>query len=127
MLKKTITFTDYNGQSRTEDFYFNLTLTEISRMELSMVGGLEETIKRLVATQDGAEIMALVEKIILKAYGEKSPDGRRFVKGDDIAEAFSQTPAYDLLFMELATDSEKMAAFVNAIIPDVPEIKKELK
>lgn len=121
MLKKTITFKDYNGQERTEDFYFNLTLTEISRMELSTSGGLEEHIKRLIAAQDGGEIMNLIEKIILTAYGEKSPDGRRFMKGGDLSKAFSETPAYDIMFVEFAQDAEKMAAFVNAIIPPLPQ------
>lgn len=117
MLKLTRTYDDYNGVSRTEDFYFNLTQAEITEMELSVDGGLVEMINRIVAAQDGKQIIALFKDIILRAYGEKSPDGRRFIKTQELRDSFAQTEAYSDLFMELATDSKAAADFVNGIIP----------
>lgn len=117
MLKRTITYPDYNGGSRTEDFYFNLTQAEITEMELSVDGGLIEMINRIVAAQDGKQIIATFKDIILRAYGEKSPDGKRFIKSQELRDAFSQTEAYSQLFMELATDADAAAAFVNGIVP----------
>lgn len=117
MLKKTITYTDYNGVDRTEDFYFNLSKAEIMEMEMGTSGGLSEMINKIVAAQDAPAIIKVFKDLILKAYGEKSPDGKRFIKSDEIATAFSQTDAYSQLFMELATDSDAAAAFVNGIVP----------
>lgn len=117
MLKQTRTYIDYNGVSRTEDFYFNLTQAEVTEMELSVDGGLVEMINRIVAAKDGKQIIALFKDVVLRAYGEKSADGRRFVKTREIRDAFAQTEAYSDLFMELATDAQKAAEFVNGIIP----------
>lgn len=117
MLKKTITYTDYNGNERTEDHYFNLTKAEIMEMEMSTTGGLAEMIKKIVAAQDAPAIIKIFKELILKAYGEKSPDGKRFIKSDELRDAFSQTEAYSQLFMELATDADAAAKFVNGIIP----------
>lgn len=117
MLKKTITYNDYNGVERTEDFYFNLTKAEVLEMEMSATGGLAEWIKRVVAAQDQPAIIKLFKDLILKAYGEKSADGRRFIKSDEIADSFAQTEAYSILFMELATDAQAASDFVNGIVP----------
>ncbi len=117
MLKKTITYADYNGNERTEDFYFNLTKAEIMEMEMSTTGGLAEMITRIVAAQDQPAIIKIFKDLVLKAYGEKSADGKRFVKSDEIAAGFSQTEAYSILFMELATDADAAAKFVNGIVP----------
>ena len=117
MLKKTITYTDYNNVERTEDFYFNLTKAEIMELEMSTTGGLAEMINRIVAAQDAPAIIDVFKKLVLKAYGEKSPDGRRFIKTPEIAAAFSQTEAYSILFMELATDAKAASDFVNGIVP----------
>lgn len=121
MLKKTITFTDYNGAERTEDFYFNLSKAEVMEMELSTTGGLAEMINKIVSAQDTPSIVKIFKDIILKAYGEKSPDGRRFIKSEELSEAFSQTEAYSELYMELSTNAEAAAKFVNEILPDAPE------
>lgn len=121
MLKKTIKYTDYNGTERTEDFYFNLTKAEIAEMELSETGGMAELINRIIATKDNPSLIKLFKKMILLAYGEKSPDGKRFIKSEEISTAFSQTEAYSELFMQLATDEEQAVAFVNGILP--PEAK----
>ncbi len=121
MLKKTIAYTDYNGNERTEDFYFNLTKAEVMEMEMSTAGGLAETIQRITAAQDAPAIIKIFKELILKAYGEKSPDGKRFIKNEEISTAFSQTEAYSQLFMELATDAESASNFVNGITPSMPD------
>ena len=117
MIKKTITYKDYNQVERTEDFYFNLSKAEVMEMEMSTSGGLAEMITRIVAAQDQPAIIKIFKDLILKAYGEKSPDGKRFIKSDELSIAFSQTEAYSQLFMELATDAEAASAFVNGIVP----------
>ena len=117
MLKKTITYTDYNGVERKEDFHFNLSKAEIMEMEMSTSGGLTELINRVVETQDAPTIIKIFKDLILKAYGQKSLDGKRFIKSKELSEEFSQTEAYSILFMELATNADAAAAFVNGIIP----------
>lgn len=117
MLKKTIKYTDFDGVQREESVYFNLTKSELTEMELSATGGLTKMIEKIVETQDGTRIIAIFKELILKAYGEKSPDGRRFIKSKELSEAFSQTPMYDILFMELATDADKASDFIKAVIP----------
>ena len=117
MLKITKTYTDYNGLSRTEDFYFNLTEAEIIEMQLGTDGGFAEMIQGIVAAQDMPTIIKIFKELLLKAYGEKSADGKRFVKSEELSTAFSQTEAYNMIFMELATDDKKAADFVNGIVP----------
>lgn len=117
MIKKTIPYTDYNGNERTEDHYFNLTKAEITKMELSIKGGLAEMIKRIVDAQDTPAIIEVFEDLIKRSYGVKTPDGRGFVKRPEDLEAFMATEAYSQLFMELATDADAAAAFVNGIVP----------
>ena len=132
MLKKTITYTDFNGNERTEDFYFNLTKAEITEMEMSVTGGLVEMIHRIVNAQDAPAIIKAFKDLILKAYGEKSPDGKRFIKTKEMKEAFSQTEAYSELFIELATNADAAAAFINGIMPadsqksDAKELLKDV-
>ncbi len=126
MLKKTITYTDYNGSERTEDFYFNLSKAEVMEMEMSTNGGLAKMITKVVAAQDAPTIIETFKKIILKAYGEKSPDGKRFIKSDELSTAFSQTEAYSQLFMELATDTTSASNFVNGIVPNGEATKPPL-
>lgn len=117
MIKKTVTYDDYNGFSRTEDFYFNLTKAEVMEMQLSTVGGLDTMLKKLVATNDMPSIIKVFKDLVLKAYGEKSPDGRRFIKNDELRSEFEQTEAYSIIFMELATDDKAAAEFINGIVP----------
>ena len=117
MLKKTINYVDYNGVERKEDFYFNLTKAEVTEMELSVDGGLSQMIEQLVNAKDNKQIIALFKEIILKAYGEKSADGRRFIKSKEISEAFSQTEAYSELFVELALNEDEAAKLIRGIIP----------
>ena len=117
MRKETITYSDYNGNERTEDFYFNLSKQEVYEMEMTTNGGLVEMVQQIVKAKNVPAIADIFKSIILKAYGEKSPDGKRFIKTEESAKAFSQTEAYSNLFMELATDADAAAAFVNGIVP----------
>ena len=117
MLKKTVTYVDYNGVERTEDFYFNLSKAEVTEMELSVEGGFSKMLEEIVKSNDNSRILELFKEMVLKAYGEKSADGRRFVKSKELSEAFSQTEAYSEIFMELALDEKAAAAFVNGIMP----------
>ena len=117
MLKKTFTYIDYNGVERTEDHYFNLSKAELMEMELSTTGGLAEMINKIVAAQDAPAIVKVFKELVLKAYGQKSADGRRFVKSKELSDEFAQTEAYSQLFMELATDADAAAKFVNGIVP----------
>lgn len=121
MIAKTVKYNDFNGVEREEKFFFNLTKAEITEMELSTTGGLAENIKKIVEAQDTPAIIKIFKELILKSYGEKSLDGKRFRKVDDagvpLSIAFSETEAYSNLFMELATDDKAAAEFVNGIIP----------
>ena len=118
MLKKLIKYTDYNGVERQENFYFNLTKTELIEMETEVTGGFRQLLENMMEKQDIPKIMKSFKTIILKAYGEKSPDGRRFFKSEELSIAFTQTEAYNVLYMELLSDSKKAAAFINALIPE---------
>lgn len=117
MFKRTETYTDYNGVERTEDFYFNLTESELVEMEIGTAGGLAETVRALIASKDVKTVIAIFKDLVFKAYGEKSPDGKRFVKSYEISKAFSETEAYNQIFMDLATNADAAAAFINGIIP----------
>lgn len=117
MYKKTIAFTDYNGIDREEDFYFNLNESEVIKMELRVPGGLTAMMQRIVQKIDGQQIIDTFEYLIREAYGEKSPDGREFIKSPELTRKFMQTEAYDKFFMELCTDSDAASAFFNGILP----------
>lgn len=118
MVVKKIKYTDFNGVEREEEFMFNLTEAEITEMELTTDGGLSDSIKKIISAQDTPEIIKTFKMLLLKSYGEKSADGRRFIKSEELTEAFTQTNAYSQLFMELATDDKAAIAFINGIIPD---------
>ena len=118
MYAKEITYNDYNGVERKETFLFDLSEAEILEMELSTVGGFEQYVNKIINAQDTPQLVKLFKELILKAYGVKSDDGRRFIKTEEIAREFSQTRAYSKLFMELATDAQAAAEFVNKIVPE---------
>lgn len=117
MLKKTITYTDYNGTDRSEDFFFNLSKPELFELEASEEGGLGKMLEEMVKSNDGRKLVSVFKTIILKAYGKKSEDGKRFIKSDAIRTEFEQSEAFSELFMELAFNTEAAAAFVNGILP----------
>ena len=118
MIAKKIKFTDYNGVEREETFYFNLSKAELTEMEMGTAGGLAEMINKIVETKNIPEIIKIFKDLIFKAYGEKSADGKRFIKSEELSIAFSQTEAYSELFMELAMNAEKAAEFMNGVIPN---------
>lgn len=117
MHKEVITYTDYDGNERTETFYFNLNKAEITEMELSITGGLSESLRSIIEKKDVPNTIATIKDIILRSYGIKSPDGKRFQKSKEISEEFEQSEAYSELFMKMLSNSEYAAKFMNAIIP----------
>ena len=121
MIVKNITYVDYDENERTEPFYFNLSRAEVTEMELSHDGGLTGVIERIIAEQDQKRIIELFKDLILKSFGVKSPDGKRFVKSQELRDDFMQTEAYSDLFMELATDADSAAAFIKGIMPKLPQ------
>jgi hypothetical protein len=129
MITKTIKYTDYNGVEREEKFLFNLSKAELMEMQLGTSGGLSETIQQIINTKDTPAIIKIFKDLLLKSYGEKSADGKRFMKvdekGNPLSIGFSQTEAYSQLFMELATDDQKAIEFINGIIPSDLEVSKE--
>ena len=124
MLKKIITYTDYNGVERTEPFYFNLSKAELMEMELGVTGGMTEMLNKIIDAKDAPSLMKTFKEMIMKAYGVKSDDGKRLIKSEELSVAFTQTEAYSVLFMELITDDKAAADFVNGIIPN--EIQAEV-
>lgn len=127
MFKKKINYTDFDGNNRSETFYFNFTKGELLEMQIGTNGGYDNYLKRLVESQDQAEITKIFKEIILKAYGIKSDDGKRFIKTDALREEFTQTEAYSELFTELATNTEAAIEFINGIMPPalMAEVNKE--
>lgn len=126
MIEKTITYTDYDGVERTETFYFNLSAAEIMQMEVETPGGFTSTLTQIMKSRDLSQMAKIFRELIRKSYGVKSPDGRRFIKNDEVFNEFAQTEAYAKLYMELATDDEAASEFVNGIIP-VDKIEAQLK
>ena len=123
MLKKVIKYTDYDGNERAETFYFNLSKAELMEMEFGRDGKLTQYFEKIVEAQDNVKIMAMFKEIILKAFGEKSPDGKRFIKSKELSEAFSQTEAYTELMMEIMAGDGAATAFAVGILP--AELQKE--
>lgn len=121
MLTKTIKYTNYDGVEMEEKFYFNITKAELTELQLNTPGGYGAYIERIVAAKDVPTLSQLFKDLILMSYGEKSADGKRFLKkapdGHRLADDFVQTEAYSELYMELVTDDKAAAAFVNGIIP----------
>jgi hypothetical protein len=123
MLKREIKYTDFDGNEVTDIFYFNVTKSEVVEVEVGHKQGMEEFLKNIVKTEDRQALVAEFKKIILLAYGEKSSDGKRFIKSDQLREEFSQTAAYDALFIELATSEDAAADFIKGILP--PDLRSE--
>lgn len=117
MIKKSITFENFDGETVTEDFYFNFTAAEIAEMEVSKNGGLSEYMKRIVGTSDVKKILEVFKEIVSRSYGERSDDGKRFVKNKEIAEAFCTTEAYSQMFIEFVSDADAFAKFVSGLMP----------
>lgn len=128
MYKKVMNYVDFDGNQRTEEFYFNLTKAEIQKMAYSVEGGLDKLIRKIIETRDYHRLIQLIEDLIARSYGEKSLDGRRFEKSPEILDKFMQTNAYSDLYMELSGDDKKLLEFVKGIIPSdvAAEVEKEI-
>lgn len=131
MLTKTINYTDYDGVERSEVFYFNLTKAELAELNLTTEGGLQTILQKIIDSKNVPELTKWFKKIVLMSYGEKSADGKRFIKSEELTEAFTQTEAYSELFIELISDAEAASKFVNGLLPNLenpnipaPPIKK---
>lgn len=124
MYNKTVTYKDYKGNTRTEDFYFNLNKAELVELELSTKGGLTVMMDRIIAAQDNATLFKIFKDLVSKSYGVLSDDGRKFVKNQEVLDDFMQTEAYSIIFSELATNEEAAAEFFNNVIPQ--NLAKEL-
>lgn len=133
MIKKTVTYTDFNGVERKEDFYFNLSKAELFEMEMGTKGGMVEKLQAVIDAKQQHEITKFFKEVVLKAYGKKSEDGRFFNKIDEngvpYSREFQHSAAYSEIFMELATDDAKGAEFVNGIMPKdlADKVKDEMK
>ena len=120
MVKKTITYTDYDGNERTEDFYFNLSNAEVMEANLNMEGGLKAYIEQIIAAKDQLKLVKLFKEVLMMSVGKKSPDGRLFLKNDQIRAEFEASPAYSKIYMGLL-DAEEASAFINGVIGLKPE------
>lgn len=129
MIKKTVTFTDFDGNKRTEDFYFHLTEQELTEWELSVDGGLSGVLTRIVNSQDTKTLIGIFKDLLIKSYGVKTPDGRGFVKNEEVLNNFTCTQAFSDIYMELATDDKAAAEFVNGVMPTglAEKANKEMK
>ena len=117
MLKETRTYEDYDGVQRTEDFYFNHSKAELAEMELSSEGGMQNYLTKIINSKDNKKIIEVFKQLLLKSYGVKSDDGKRFIKSEELSKAFSETPVYSDMFIELATDEKKASRFIEGILP----------
>ena len=117
MYKIRETYEDYDGNERVEEFYFNLTKAEITDMELTTEGGMSAMLKKIIAAKDTTKLIAVFKDLILRSYGQKSPDGRRFIKSDELTKEFTETPAYSQIYIRLATDDKAATEFINNVIP----------
>ena len=127
MVKKTITYFDFDNNERTEDFYFNLNPAELYELQNSMNGGLGQLLDKITKEHDQTQIIAYFKKLVLAAYGVKSLDGRTLMKDDQIRKEFESTMAYSEIFMDLATDAKEAAAFVNGVMPPKEVMDKYIK
>lgn len=129
MIKKTVTYTDFNGVERTESFYFGLTESELLDMEVEADGGITDYYQRIVDAKDSKAIVREVKNLLIRSYGEKDSDGKYFMKTPEIAKRFECSAAFVALYKELATDANAAAAFCNGIMPstlhaDAEAVKK---
>lgn len=119
MLKKYITYTDFNGRERKEAFYFNISKAELIEMEYTSASGMEDLLQSIIDSKDNIRLFNLFKELIHRSYGVKSEDGRRFIKSKEISDAFMQTEAYTNLLIELMGDNsaQNVADFIKGIMP----------
>lgn len=117
MYSEKVTYTDYNGVERKEEFFFNLSKAELMEMEMGIVGGFGAYVQKAIDAQDTPTLISVFKELLMKSYGVKSADGRRFIKNDEVRADFKETEAYSILFMKYATDDKAAAKFINGIVP----------
>ena len=125
MIVKTVTYEDFNGNERTEDFYFNMTEAEAAEKEWSVNGGWTALLKRAVQTQDQAELIKIFKEFVIDAYGVKSIDGKTMDKSEEVKKAFASSAAYSKIFMELARSDEAAAEFINGVLPAAVKMEEK--
>lgn len=126
MLKEKIKYVDYNGLEREEDFYFNLNKVELVELQLNTPGGFDKKLSEAIEKQDIPTIVSIVKDLVIKSYGVKSEDGKRFVKSKDLTDEFVQSEAYNTLFMKIVSDADYATKFINSIIPVIEEVKPQI-
>lgn len=128
MLTKRISYVDYDGNNRSEIFYFNLTRSEVTELQLTYPGGYAQYIEKTIDSMDRPKLMEMFKDIIKRSYGEKSDDGKRLIKSEELSNAFMQTLAYDELFMELCTEPDAAINFISGVLPDFgdPDAKEKI-
>lgn len=119
MFVKKITYVDYNGEERTDECRFHLSPAELTELECMTPGGLKATLETYIEKKDTTGVMEFFKKLVKMSYGVKSPDGRRFMKSEEIWREFSETEAYVELFMQLVTDETAAKEFAEKVIPDM--------
>lgn len=117
MYKKTVEYTDFDGNARKEDCYFNLSKPELAKLQLSENGGLDKVITRFIQEQDTSKLVGFIDDFILLSYGKKSDDGKMFMKSEEISNMFKSTGAYEVIFMELVSDTQNVINFFKGVLP----------
>lgn len=126
MLKEKIKYVDYNGLEREEDFYFNLNRVELVELQLSTPGGFDAKLKKAIDDKDVSTLIEIVKDLVIKSYGVKSEDGKRFIKSKELTDSFIQSEAYNTLFMKIISDADYAPKFINAIIPAIEENQPQI-
>lgn len=126
MIRKAITFTNFNDEEVTEIHHFHLSRPEVIELEASLDGGLSATLKSIIGEVHNRKLIEYFKLIILASYGIKSDDGRHFRKSQEIARDFEQSAAYDSLYMELLSDANVAAAFIEGVLPRLEDQDKPL-
>lgn len=129
MFKKTVTYRDFNDVERTEEYFFHLSTTEVLKLEKNKDGSLSEQLEKIQRDEDEAAMLDMITKLVLLAYGEKSEDGRRFVKSDKLVEEFTETEAYSQIFLDIMTNENELIDFITGILPKEmsQEVQKAMK
>ena len=117
MHKRAITYIDYDDNEVTDVFYFHISEPELIDLEVENEKGLQHFLRKIIETKDNKALVDMLKRLVLMAYGVKSDDGKRFIKNDQLRTEFSQTAAYNKLFMDLALDFNVAADFIRGILP----------
>lgn len=122
MYTKKITYTDWLGNERTEEFNFTITKAALMEMQFEREGGMREYLQRIIDAKNRKELMEMFKDLVLRAYGEISEDGKYFIQDDNTKKRFASSPVYSMLFMKMTDDADFAKEFVNGILP--PDLDK---